>query len=128
MKINPVGWFEIYVEDLDRAKAFYESVFGFSLEKIEPPVPDIEMMFFPMAAQDEVVYGAPGALVKDPMRKPSKNGTLVYFSSMDCAVEASRVVAAGGSVAQEKTSIGQYGHMALCTDTEGNSFGIHSME
>ena len=24
---NPVGWFEIYVEDMDRAKAFYEAVF-----------------------------------------------------------------------------------------------------
>lgn len=51
----------------------------------------------------------------------------MYFSSMDCAVEASRVAAAGGTVAQEKTSIGQYGYMALCLDTEGNSFGIHSM-
>ena len=25
--INPVGWFEIYVNDMPRAKAFYESVF-----------------------------------------------------------------------------------------------------
>lgn len=128
MKMNPVGWFEIYVEDLERARAFYAHVFGFSFEKIDPPVPDIEMMFFPMAAQGEAVYGAPGALVKDPMRQPSKDGTLVYFSSLDCAVEAGRVVAAGGEVAQEKTSIGPYGFMALCRDSEGNSFGIHSME
>lgn len=25
---NPVGWFEIYVQDMPRAKAFYEGVFG----------------------------------------------------------------------------------------------------
>ena len=25
---NPVAWFEIYVQDMTRAKAFYESVFG----------------------------------------------------------------------------------------------------
>ena len=28
MNSNPVGWFEIYVQDMNRAKAFYESVFG----------------------------------------------------------------------------------------------------
>ena len=26
MKTNPVGWFEIYVQDMERAKAFYEAV------------------------------------------------------------------------------------------------------
>ncbi|MGZ3749502.1 MAG: VOC family protein, partial [Pseudobdellovibrionaceae bacterium] len=31
MKNNPVGWFEIYVQDLDRAKKFYESVFQLKL-------------------------------------------------------------------------------------------------
>lgn len=127
MKMNPVGWFEIYVDDLERASAFYGAVFGFSFEKIDAPVPDIEMMFFPMSEQCAGMYGAPGALVKDPMRRPSKEGTLVYFSSMDCAVEASRVAAAGGAVVQEKFSIGQYGFIALCLDSEGNSFGIHSM-
>ncbi len=25
---NPIGWFEIYVDDLSRAKQFYESVFN----------------------------------------------------------------------------------------------------
>lgn len=92
-------------------------MFGFSFERIDPPVPDIEMMFFPMSEQTAGFYGAPGALVKDPMRKPAKDGTLVYFSSMDCAVEAARVAAAGGTVAQEKTLIGPYGFMALCLDT-----------
>ena len=27
MKSNPVGWFEIYVQDMRHAKAFYEAVF-----------------------------------------------------------------------------------------------------
>ena len=29
--MNPVTWFEIYVDDLARAKVFYESVFKYSL-------------------------------------------------------------------------------------------------
>ena len=28
MKHNPVGWFEIYVQDMPRARKFYESVLG----------------------------------------------------------------------------------------------------
>jgi hypothetical protein len=31
---NPVGWFEIYVQDMDRAKAFYEMVFGVQLSLV----------------------------------------------------------------------------------------------
>jgi len=46
MKNNPVGWFEIYVQDLDRAKKFYESVFQLKLEKLNSQ--EIEMWAFPM--------------------------------------------------------------------------------
>ena len=39
-KTNPVTWFEIYVEDLARAKAFYESVFNCSLIKEKTDIPN----------------------------------------------------------------------------------------
>jgi predicted enzyme related to lactoylglutathione lyase len=45
----------------------------------------------------------------------------------DRAVEAARVVAAGGSVQKEKMSIAQHGFIALAIDTEVNMFGLHSM-
>ena len=38
---NPVGWFEIYVDDMERAKSFYEAVLKVKLEKL--PGPDVEM-------------------------------------------------------------------------------------
>ena len=37
MANNPVGWFEIYVQDMSRAKGFYESVFSTRLERLEGP-------------------------------------------------------------------------------------------
>ena len=37
MPNNPVAWFEIYVDEMDRAKKFYESVLDFSLEKLDDP-------------------------------------------------------------------------------------------
>jgi len=118
---NPVRWFEIYVQDMARAKAFYEGVFGHKLEKLNSG--DIEMWGFPM---DRTRSGTSGSLVRMPGVASGGNSTVVYFASDDCATEASRVVAAGGRVHRDKTSIGQYGFIVLAVDTEGNMFGIHS--
>ncbi len=72
-------------------------------------------------------YGAGGALVKSQHGRPGPGGTLVYFSVEDCAIEAGRVEAAGGHLLRPKFSIGEFGWVALCTDTEGNCFGLSSM-
>ena len=119
---NPVGWFEIYVEDMQRAKAFYEAVFGVQLSKLDSP--GMDMLAFPM---NQTGYGASGALVRMPGFSSGRNSVLVYFSCADCAVEASKAVQAGGEIEKAKMSIGQYGHIALVTDTEGNMIGLHSM-
>lgn len=122
---NVVGWFEIYVEDMERATAFYETVFGVSLEDMGDPTDgEVTMKAFP---SDMTAYGAPGALVKMDGIGPGAGGTLVYFVSDDCAVEAARVAAAGGEVVREKTDLGEFGAMSLIKDTEGNVIGIHSM-
>ena len=122
MKANPVCWFEIYVQEMPRAKAFYEAVLQVSLQKL--PGPDLEMWSFP-AAQD--AFGTGGSLVQVGGMPSGGNSTLVYFSCDDCAAEAGRVAVAGGRVLREKMQIGQYGFVALAYDTEGNLFGLHSL-
>ena len=124
MKNNPVGWFEIYVQDMPRAKAFYERVFATTLESLPCP-PELEMWNFGM---DMTSSGAPGALVKMDGCPSGGGGTLVYFSCEDCAVEEARVGAAGGSVFKTKFGIGEHGFIALVADTEGNVIGLHSMK
>lgn len=126
MKTNAVGWFEIYVGDMPRAKAFYEAVFALTLEALPTPMPGLEMWCFPMV---DGAYGAPGALVKMEGCPIGGDGvgTLVYFSCADCAVEESRVVPAGGSVFRPKFAIGEYGFISIVKDTEGNTIGLHSM-
>jgi predicted enzyme related to lactoylglutathione lyase len=123
MSHNPVGWFEIYVQDTARARAFYEQVFQVKLEQIEGL--DVEMWTFPMNMEKN---GASGALVRMSGVPSGGNSTLVYFSSRDCAVEEVRVVAAGGTIHRSKTSIGQYGFITLALDTEGNMIGLHSQQ
>jgi predicted enzyme related to lactoylglutathione lyase len=122
MKTNPVGWFEIYVQDMPRAKQFYETVFQVELTRLNSP--DVELWSFPMELDK---WGAGGALVKMEGKSSGGNSTLVYFSCEDCAVEASRIVAAGGQIHRDKWSIGEYGFIVLAVDTEGNMFGLHSV-
>lgn len=126
MHANPVGWFEIYVADLPRAKAFYEAVFARTLHQL--PVPDagdLEMWAFPWTDGGP---GAAGALVKREGCPPGGGGTLVYFNCEDCAEEEARVSAAGGKVAKPKWPVGQWGFVSLVVDTEGNLVGLHSLK
>jgi len=123
MAANAVSWFEIYVQDMPRARAFYEKVFDRRLERLDSG--DIEMWAFQgvMGA-----YGSGGALVRIPGVPSGGMGTIVYFECDDCAVEGARVAGAGGRIHREKMSIGQYGFVVLAVDTEGNMIGLHSMK
>lgn len=121
MKPNPIIWCEIYVQDMDRAKSFYETVFQIKMEKLESP--GMEMWAFPMT-MDKV--GTSGALVKMEGVQSGGSGTIPYFHCEEVAVESERVVPAGGQIFKSKVSIGQYGFMALVLDTEGNMIGLHT--
>jgi predicted enzyme related to lactoylglutathione lyase len=118
---NPVGWFEIPVRDMARAKAFYEHVFALELE--EHQMGSSFMAWFPMK---EGVVGAAGSLVKGEGYKPSLEGVLVYFTAPDIEATLSRAREKGGHLIAEKYSIGEYGFVALIQDSEGNRIGLHS--
>jgi predicted enzyme related to lactoylglutathione lyase len=120
---NAVCWFEIYVQDMERAKRFYETVLQVKLEKLNSTVP--ELWAFPQSFAN---YGASGALAKLRGVASGGNSTLVYFSCVDCAEEAKRVMASGGRILKEKFSIGEYGFIVLAFDPENNMFGLHSTQ
>ena len=125
---NPVGWFEIYVADMARARRFYETVLACELSVLPTPASmqaaGMEMCSFP-AEMD--APGAAGALVHMPGLTPGAMGALVYFSCADCAEQAARAASAGGQIVRDKMSIDPYGFIALVRDTEGNLIGLHSL-
>lgn len=121
---NPVGWFEIYVDNLDSARTFYETVLNVELTVLESPTASLTMLAFPA---DMGQYGASGAICKMDQVKAGNNSTLVYFSCDDCAVEASRVADAGGTLVAPKMAIGEHGNIAVAQDPDGNTVGFHSM-
>jgi len=123
---NAIGWFDIFVSDMERAAAFYEMVFKRQLEDMgDPTDSNVIMKSFPA---DMGSYGAGGALVKRHGAEPVTGGTIVYFGVEDCAIEESRVKQAGGKVINPKMSIGEHGYVSVCLDTEGNLFGLSSMK
>lgn len=125
-QINSVVWFEIYVNDMDRATKFYETVLDVKLQSIPDPTDaSVQMRMFPGAGEG---IGASGSLVKMEGMKAGGNGIMVYFGCEDCAVEESRVEAAGGSVYKPKMSLGEHGFCSIVADSEGNTIGLHSMK
>jgi predicted enzyme related to lactoylglutathione lyase len=123
MAQNPVRWFEIYVQDMNRARRFYESVFNVKLARLNSADP--EMWSFPMQMDQ---MGTAGSLVKMEGIPSGGNSTIVYFACADCAVEEALAEKHGGRIQRGKMSIGQYGYVSLVYDTEGNMIGLHSMQ
>lgn len=122
MKANPVGWFEIPVNDMDRAKAFYEQIFEIEFHLIE--VGGAKMALFPDGGTS---YGSPGSLMQYESYVPSHEGVLIYLSCADVQTELDRIENAGGKIMKGKTQISpEHGYMALFEDTEGNRIALHS--
>jgi len=123
MERNAVGWFEIPVSNMDRAKNFYEAVFN-----IEISVNEFEGFLMGWFPSDHTKSGATGSLVQHEMYRPSlTDGVLIYFSCKDIANELERVESSGGEIMRPKTQIGEgHGFMALVKDTEGNRIALHS--
>lgn len=124
---NVVGWFEIYVQDMDRAQRFYETVLQKELTNMHSPDHGDGGPLMYAFPGEQNAYGAPGALVKMEGFVPGGNGVLVYFITDDCAAAAARAASSGGKIFKDKFSIGEYGFIALVNDTEGNMVGLHSM-
>ena len=118
---NPVGWFDLNVANLDRAKKFYETVFNVKLTDL--PIEWGKQSFFPFNHESSNISGA---LVEKADYTPSSNNTVIYFETEDCVAEEQRIEKAGGKVVQPKLHIGDFGYVSIFIDTEGNTVGLHS--
>lgn len=120
MTANPVSYFEIPVTDMDRAVAFYEAVFGWSLERQSIDGYDMALMPF-----DPDSPGATGALAKGDVYVPTTNGPIVYFRVANIDAALARAVAAGGAVLYPRKDVGAFGSVAEFGDSEGNRIALN---
>ena len=121
---NALNWFEISVTDMDRAKKFYQTIFGFD-DMFMMEMDGQQMAGFP-GAPDSGKVG--GALAKSQYHKPSMDGAVIYLNgNPDLSAILDKAEGAGGKVIMPKTQISpEIGYMAYFADTEGNRVGLHS--
>lgn len=121
---NPVGWFEIPVKDIDRAKTFYQKVLKIEIKRFD--LGELKMCWFP---NDTSEHGSSGTLVEHEAHYQPKSdgGVILYLECDDVAISLKSAVELGGQIIQEKKQISpEHGYMGLMIDCEGNKIALHS--
>lgn len=108
--------FDLPADDLMRAKKFYESLFGWKFSG----VPGMDYFFIEMK-DDQRNPGLAGGMGK--RGSPEQRITnYIGVESVDGYTE--NVKKAGGKVLSPKMPVPGWGYLAICMDTEGNTFGL----
>ena len=120
---NCVNWFEIPVDDLQRAKYFYQKIFN--IEMGEDTIMGMQTAFFP---SDQGNGKVGGALVKSELHNPNTEGVLIYLNANpDITSVLERIEEEGGMIFKQKTSINAgSGFIAVFLDTEGNRIALYA--
>jgi len=108
MAKGEVVHYEISASDVDRAKRFWEGVFGWSFGDSAMPGMDYRMARVGENAGAALMPGEPG--------HPH-----VYLDTDDIDASIAKVRELGGDAA-DKQPVPTHGWFAACTDSEGNAF------
>lgn len=109
------SFFELGVEDVDKARSFYGDLFGWIL----PPGPSIGGYQIRTSTIPGGVHGG------DPQSSP-----YLFFEVDDMDWVVHRVQALGGSVQEtdldvDEEAVARFGRFKLCVDNQGSPFGLH---
>jgi predicted enzyme related to lactoylglutathione lyase len=108
-------WVDLGTPDLDAARSWYSSVFGWTYSGGEP-----EYGGYAMCLKDgrKVAGMGPQMSPDDPSRWTT------YFATDDADATVARATEAGGTVLAPPMDVGPHGRMAILADLQGNPFGI----
>jgi predicted enzyme related to lactoylglutathione lyase len=125
MKDDALNWFEIFVNDLGKAKEFYGTILNTTLISTTCEGSDCTMAMFPCNPE----LGVGGSLTQASENgKPGPGGSMVYLNvegDLDGVLE--RIPTAGGKVVRERMAIPPHGFIGIFSDPDGNVVGLHSM-
>lgn len=124
MPQNSIVWFEIPVTNLEKAKAFYHQVTGYSL-KDEDMGPSKTAVFGYSGSQDMDASNAVSGHLYEGKPGAKGSGNTIHLAVGDVDEALKRVGPAGGEVVSGIIHIGA-GRFAYCLDPDGNSIGLFS--
>ncbi len=114
---NDIAHFAIHADDCQRAKAFYENVFGWTFEPWGPP-------------EFWRIHTSPGAAVHGALQKRREPVTGAGMIGYECSISVTEVEAIaaaiaehGGTVTMAPFLIEGVGTLVMFRDTEGNVAG-----
>jgi uncharacterized protein len=124
--MSRVVHFEIQADDVERAKAFYADVFGWSFEDWSQVTGST---YWGISTGPGDRPGIDGGLLQRPAPAPDLGqGTNAYVCTVqveDYDGTERRVLEAGGIVALPKAALPGMAWQGYYVDTEGNTFGLH---
>ena len=116
--------FEVHVDDLERAKAFYAAVFGWTYEDYSAYTGS---PYWGISTGPKDEPGIDGGLLQRPVpvTGPGSNAFICTMAVGDYDETERRILEAGGQVALPKTALVGMAWQGYYLDPEGNTFGIH---
>ena len=124
MSSSNLASFAIHVDDVQRARRFYEAVFGWSFEPWGPPD------FYLIHTGDEASPGIQGLMHKrqTPKGQGGPNCFECTIAVEDVDAVAARVEAHGGRITMAKSTVPTVGELIYFDDPEGNRVGAMRYE
>ena len=111
---NTLGWWEIPVQDLEKAKPFYAAVFGWEFQPF---------------GEGYAGVLANGALIGGMSQSDEDiiNGIRIYINVADIEATLAKAADNGGAVKTQRTEVGgDMGWWANFTDSQGRLIGLAS--
>jgi len=110
--------FEVPADDMDRAKIFYQTLFGW---KIQPFQEGMDYWMIRDAEEGTEGQGIGGGMM--PRQNPGQ--TIVNYIDVTSVDDyMAKVQELQGKIVVPKMPVPQMGYFAVCLDTEGNAFGL----
>ena len=112
-----VVWFEIPVDNVERAQTFYGQLFGWKIDKVPGPT-TVPYWLIDTGNDDPSRDGG-------MMERQFPNHTITNYIGVPSVEKAAeKVEKLGGKVCRGKTAVAQMGYFVLCNDTENNQFAL----
>jgi predicted enzyme related to lactoylglutathione lyase len=115
-----IGYFELALDDPERAARFYSEVFGWNIQKWSGP-----KEYWLIETGPESEHGINGGMMRYREGMPRAFNTIMV-DSVDVYLEKAKQ--AGATVALEKMAIPGIGYQAYINDPEGNMIGLHQVD
>lgn len=123
--MRKVVHFEIPADDVERAKTFYGSVFGWQLQTMPMGESDYTIVMTTPVDEQSQLPTEPGAINGGMMTRSERTPSPVITVDVDSIDDALKQIdSSGGSTVTPRTPIPGMGAFAYFKDPEGNVMGL----